>query len=188
MEYGSQRMAVYVEGHRRLRVPMKSFLRNSVMAIHNQSIDLNVEPCGSGEDAIKRCVKDTGSILLIDSEGEVSRELIDRVTAQIGNTNRPFFMVQLMEAWFIADRNTLADYFGAGFRNSALPQNPNVEDIPKQDIENGLRNATRGCAKQHYAKGRDDVRLLERLNPTTVYNTCPNFALLINHLRDQRAG
>ena len=99
-----------------------------------------------------------------------------------------FFMVQLMEAWFIADRNALANYFGAGFRNSALPQNPNVEDIPKQDIENGLRNASRDCAKQHYAKGRDDVRLLERLNPTTVYHACPNFARLIDHLRDHRAG
>ena len=181
-------MEVYLEGHRRLRVPMKSFLRNAVRTIHNQSITLNVEPCGSGDDAVKRCVKGTGSILLTDSEGEASQELIVRVSGQIGSTNRAFFMVQLMEAWFIADRSALAGYFGAGFRDSALPQNPNVEDIPKQDIENCLRDATRNCTKQRYSKGRDDVRLLERLNPAAVYSTCPNFALLIDHLRDQRAG
>ncbi|MCY4559925.1 MAG: DUF4276 family protein [Chloroflexi bacterium] len=181
-------MEVYLEGHRRLRVPMKSFLRNAVRTIHNQSVTLNVEPCGSGDDAIKRCVKNTGSILLIDSEGEVSPQLIVRVSGQIGSTNRAFYMVQQMEAWFIADRDALADYFGPGFRESALPQRNNIEDAPKREIENGLRNATRDCAKQRYSKGRDDVGLLERLNPTTVYNACPNFALLINHLRELAAA
>ncbi len=176
-------MEVYLEGHRRLRVPMKSFLRNAVRTIHNQSITLNVEPCGSGDDAVKRCVKDTESILLIDSEGEVSQELIVRVSGQIGSTNRAFYMVQQMEAWFIADRDALANYFGPGFRESALPQRNNIEDAPKREIENGLRNATRDCAKQRYSKGRDDMGLLNQLNPATVYNACPNFALLIDHLR-----
>ena len=92
-------------------------------------------------------------------------------------------MVQKMEAWFIADRNALRNHFGAGFRQSALPQNRNVEDVPTRDIDDALRNATRDCAKQGYTKGRDDVGLLNLLNPTTVYHACPNFALLIDHLR-----
>lgn len=176
-------MILYLEGGNHLRAPMAQFIRRAA-----GPIDLKIRPCGSGSDAIAQCSKDEDALLLIDSEGMDVPQLVQSVASQIGATNRAFFMVQLMEAWFIADRNALADYFGAGFRNSALPQNPNVEDIPKQDIENCLRNATRDCAKQHYAKGRDDVRLLERLNPTAVYNACPNFARLIDHLGDQRTG
>ena len=176
-------MRLYMEGNKRLRAPMSQFIRKIT-----GPIDLKITPCNSKDDAIKQCVKDAGAMLLIDSDDEDLHSLMARVRPQIGSANHPFFMVQLMEAWFIADRNTLADYFGAGFRNSALPQNPNAEDIPKQDIENALRNATRDCAKQRYRKGRDDVGLLNLLNPTAVYNVCPNFARLIDHLRDQRAG
>ena len=176
-------MRLYMEGNKRLRAPMSQFVRKIT-----GPIDLKITPCNSKDDAIKQCAKDAGAMLLIDSDDEDLHSLMVRVRSQIGTANHPFFMVQLMEAWFITDRNTLADYFGAGFRNSALPQNPNVEDIPKQDIENALRNATRDCAKQRYRKGRDDVGLLNQLNPIAVYNACPNFALLIDHLRDQRAG
>ena len=172
-------MRLYMEGNKRLRAPMSQFIRKIT-----GPIDLKITPCNSKDDAIKQCVKDEGAMLLIDSDDEDLHYLMVRVRSQIGAANHPFFMVQLMEAWFIADRNTLADYFGAGFRNSALPQNPNVEDIPKQDIENGLRDATRNCIKQRYSKGRDDVRLLERLNPAAVYQACPNFARLIDFLRE----
>ena len=177
-------MEVYLEGHRRLRTPMKMFLRTAVATIHNQSIHLNVEPSGSREDAIKRCVRDRNSLLLIDSEGEDVSQLAQRVASQIGATNRAYFMVQQMEAWFIADRDALANYYKTGFRESALPQNRNPEDVSKQDIENGLRNATQECAKQRYLKGRDDVGLLNALNPATVYSACPNFKSLIDFLRD----
>ena len=125
--------------------------------------------------------------MLIDSEGEELRSLMSRIRSQIGPDNHPFFMVQQMEAWFIADRDALANYYKTGFRESALPQNSNPEDVPKQDIENGLRNATRDCAKQRYSKGRDDVGLLNLLNPITVYDSCGNFKLLINHLRQHAA-
>ena len=126
-------------------------------------------------------------MLLIDSEGEVLSRLIQRAESQIGATNRAFFMVQKMEAWFIADRPTLSNYFGAGFRENALPQNPNVEEVPTRDIDDALRAATRNCSKQRYMKGRDDVGLLNLLNPAAVYSACPNFARLVNHLRDRAA-
>lgn len=183
VELDSQRMEVYLEGNRRLRTPMKSFLRNAARTIHNLSINLNVHPSGSRDDAIKRCIKDHNALLLIDSEGEDISQLDQRVRSQIGQANHPFFMVQKMEAWFIADRNALRNHFGAGFRESALPGNPNVEEVSIQDIDNALRNATRECAKQRYSKGRDDVGLLNELNPATVYDACPNFARLIDFLR-----
>ena len=146
-------------------------------------IDLNITPCRSGDDAIKQCVKDTGAVLLIDSEGALSTQLIERVSGQIGASNRVFFMVQLMEAWFLADRPALEAYYGRGFNVGRLPGNPNIEDIPKADVEQGLHNATRGCRKGQYNKTNHAVDLLRRLNPDAVYNACPNFRSLIDFLR-----
>ena len=172
-------MQLYMEGNKRLRAPMSQFIRKMT-----SPIDLKITPCDSRDDTIKQCAKDAGAILLIDSEGEELRSLIARVRAQIGRANYPFFMVQFMESWFIADRDALADYFGPGFHHNALPQNPDVEQISKRDVENGLRNATRNCAKLQYRKSRDSARLLERLDPEIVYRTCPNFARLIDFLRN----
>ena len=176
-------MQLYMEGNKRLRAPMSQFIRKIT-----GPIDLKVTPCNSRDDAIKQCVKGDDAILLIDSEGEELDSLISRIRSHIGPDKHPFFMVQKMEAWFIADRNALRNHFGAGFRESALPRNRNVEEVSIQDIDNALRNATRDCAKQRYSKGRDDVGLLNQLNPTTVYNACPNFALLIDHLRELAAA
>ena len=171
-------MIMYLEGDNHLRAPMSQFIRRIT-----GPIDLKIQPCKSGSDAIKQCAKDTDALLLIDSEGELTPQWAQSVASQIGATNRAFFMVQFMESWFLADRNTLAEHFGARFRANALPQNPNTEDISKQDVENGLRDATRNCAKRRYLKGRDDVPLLNQLDPTAVYDACPNFALLIDFLR-----
>ena len=175
---GGDGVQLYMEGNKRLRAPMSQFIRKIT-----GPIDLKITPCNSRDDAIKQCMKDIGALLLIDSEGEDLRSLISRIRSQIGATNRAFFMVQKMEAWFIADRQTLAGYSGPGFRESALPQNPNVENVSTRDIDDTLSNAARNCPKQRYVKGRDDVGLLNLLNPTAVYNACPNFKLLVNHLR-----
>ena len=127
-------------------------------------------------------------MLLVDSEGVVSTQLVDRVNGQIGSANHAFFMVQLMEAWFLADRETLTGYFGSGFRVNSLPRNLNVEEVPKQDVLDGLHSATRECRKGAYRKTNHAAALLEQLNPAAVYNACPNFALLIDFLRAQAAG
>ena len=175
---GGDGVQLYMEGNKRLRAPISQFIRKIT-----GPIDLKITPCNSRDDAIKQCMKDEGAMLLIDSEGEELRSLISRTHSQIGPANRAFFMVQKMESWFIADQQSLSGYFGPGFRENALPQNPNVEEVPTRDIDDALRNATRNCSKQRYVKGRDDVGLLNRLNPTAVYSACPNFARLIDFLR-----
>ena len=127
-------------------------------------------------------------MLLIDSEGALTPQLVQTVESQIGAANYAFFMVQLMESWFLADRPMLESYYGRGFSFRSLPANPNIEDIPKPDVELGLRNATRRSIKGAYSKTNHAPDLLNQLNPTTVYNACPNFALLINHLREHAAA
>lgn len=172
-------MMIYMEGSHHLRRPMRQFIRKAV----GRTLEIDIKPCGSGNDAIKECRKDAGALLLIDAEGTMSQQLVERVSAQIGRGNRPFFMVQLMEAWFLADRATLAGYFGAGFRENALPGNPNVEGIPKQDVLNGLGEATRGTRKGRYSKGAHDADLLRRIDASAVYDACPHFAGLVDFLR-----
>ena len=162
---------------------MKAFLLRAVNATISQSLDLNIVPCGSGDDAIRKCTRDSEALLLIDSEGPLSTELVGRISRRIGANNHAFFMVQLMEAWFLADRPALQAYYGSGFIPGRLPANPNVEDIPKLDVERGLRDATRGCRKGAYNKTTHATALLNLINPNTVYTACPNFARLIDFLR-----
>ena len=93
-------------------------------------------------------------------------------------------MVQCMEAWFPADRETLAAVFGNGFRPGALPGQPNVERVRKQDVLEGLENATRNCSTQRgYRKGRDSFDILSRLNPELVAAASPHAQRLLNTLR-----
>ncbi|MGA3025582.1 MAG: DUF4276 family protein [Bryobacteraceae bacterium] len=87
-------------------------------------------------------------------------------------------MVQCMEAWFLADRQALIDYYGRDFRDNALPGNPNPEQIPKRDLMDGLDRATRGT----YHKTRHGFPILERINPSTVRACCPHADALLNLL------
>ena len=173
-------LMLYIEGGNHLRGPMAQFIRRATGLIN-----LKIRPCRSGNDAINKCSKDTNALLLIDSEGEDISRLTQSVKSQIGSTNSIFFMVQLMEAWFLADRQALSAYYGQGFNANSLPNNPNIEDVLKRDVEADLRNATRQSRKGAYHKGKHASGLLGWIDPTAVYNACPNFALLVDFLRRQ---
>jgi len=77
-------------------------------------------------------------------------------------------MVQAMEAWFHADKATLQEYYGQGFRAAALSQRQDVENVPKADLFDGLRRATRGCQKGEYSKGEDSFKILALTDPDRV--------------------
>ena len=49
--------------------------------------------------------------------------------------NSAQLMVQCMEAWFVADRQSLGAYFGKDFRAVLPAQRDNVEAIAKNDLE-----------------------------------------------------
>ena len=87
-----------------------------------------------------------------------------------------------MEAWFLADKNCLASFFGSGFKEKALPGQSFIEDIPKKDIENGLKMATRQCGKGAYHKGNHSFEILAGLNPEKVLAASPHAKRLINTL------
>ena len=93
-----------------------------------------------------------------------------------------------MEAWFLADKAAVADYFGTGFASNSLPAGHDIERVPKRDIEQGLANATRRCRKGKYDKGRHSFDLLAALDPEKVSDASPYVKRLLDTLRARSAS
>ena len=83
-------------------------------------------------------------------------------------------MVQMMEAWLVADVAALERFYGQGFRLNAIPARADVESIDKADLEDALRNATRHTQKGSYHKIRHGAKLLEFLDAATVRSKAPH--------------
>ena len=92
-------------------------------------------------------------------------------------------MVQVMESWFVADRETLAAYYGSDFRSNAIPQWPEVEGVPKGNVLSGLRRATRNTTKGSYRKGRHGFEILGRLDPNMVTTSSPHAKRFVDTLK-----
>lgn len=130
-------------------------------------------------------------LLLVDSEEAVQKDLSpwQHLNAR-DNWNPPrgagddqaFLMVQVMEAWFLADREGLRRHFGSGFRENALPQWPRLEDVPKARVVRALKEATIHCSPP-YTKGRVSFQLLAEIDPGLVENACPHAERLLHRLR-----
>lgn len=95
-------------------------------------------------------------------------------------------MVQCMEAWFLADRDGLAGFFGNGFNRKVLPACADVENIAKSDLFAALRQATRRCTtKGEYGKGRHSFGILGRIDPGRVMAASPHAERLVETLMRQ---
>lgn len=95
-------------------------------------------------------------------------------------------MVQCMEAWFIADRQTLANFFGQDFKQNKLPNAANsIESVSKQQMYNALADATKTCQKGQYGKGSHSFKLLALINPTNVTSASPWAKRLIDTLKER---
>ena len=133
-------------------------------------------------------------VLLVDSEDPVAESsgpwlhlsTRDRWTKPDEATDEnAHLMVQCMEAWFLADKDNLAAYFGHGFNRNALPGRPKIEDVAKEDVLQGLKNATRQCKKGEYGKGRHSFDILERIDPAQVTIASPHADRLIQTMREK---
>lgn len=146
------------------------------------------------EIALNLAAPDVLPILLVDSEAPVSQNSVWNHLRERDQWPRPasvteeqaHLMAQCMESWFLADKACLKAYFGQGFSQNALPQNPRVEEIPKQDVFDGLNKATRQCkTKTNYHKGKDSFEILGRLDPNKVSAAAPHAKRLIETLKAQ---
>ena len=141
--------------------------------------------CGSRRNAYESFQKEHGegvnAMLLVDAEEPVeSAGPWQHLSARDGwarpsnaTDEQCHLMVQLMESWFLADADALSSFYGQGFRGHALPPNPNVEDVLKQDVLAGLAQATRDTGKGIYNKGATSFAILEKLDPAKVRRASP---------------
>ena len=82
-------------------------------------------------------------------------------------------MVEVMESWFLADQDTLNEFYGQGYRQNALPQDTQIERIPKDDVLDGLDGAARNTSKRGYDKGAHSFEILAKLDPEKVMDVSP---------------
>lgn len=92
------------------------------------------------------------------------------------------FMVQTMEAYFIADPKSLQNVFGQGYKPEKLPQNPKPEQVEKTRIIPGIQSAIRNCEQKRYTKGRHSFEALEACDPAELRNKMPFFKRFIERL------
>ena len=154
---------------------------------------VEIEACGPRGDAYKTFSADLrkglSTVLLLDAEGPVTTQSTWQHLKDNDNWDRPanaadgqcHLMVQIMESWFLADVMTLESFFGTGFRKQSLPGNPKVEDVPKQDVLNGLKQATRGTGSR-YNKGTHSFNILAILDPRKVMAASPRADRFIKSL------
>ena len=159
-----------------------------------------VVPCGSRSTTYKMFVRELKKereentvLLLVDSEGPVidqspwqhlkNRDGWDKPVGAVDK--QCHLMVQFMESWFMADQETLKSYYGQHFQGRSLPQNPFIEKIPKGDIKQKLKHASRNTSKGAYNKGKHSFEILARLDPEKVRRASPYADRFFKALQDQ---
>ena len=189
---------IFFEGDDSLRPGFNAFFKDEIDSARRRGIRFRLLKGGSTEETIKRFMQglranpDAFNILLIDSDRPDNDRLIaslkNRSTwdNQIGanvQDDQLHFMVQVMESWFLADKDALARYYGRGFQASRLRPNPNVEQIPGNDVISGLQAATRNTSQKRYHKTKHAPDLLQRIDPNKVRNAAPNCRRLFTTLQ-----
>jgi hypothetical protein len=140
---------------------------------------LSVIACGSRVQTFNdfrkavRQYPDDFVILPVDSEGPVdvqsawahleARDRWQRPPGTIGD--QAHLMVQCMEAWFLADREALVEFYGEGFLVDSLPSQPNIEQILKRFLLPVLKHASKQTTKGSYDKTRHAFALLALIDP-----------------------
>lgn len=141
--------------------------------------------------ALQRPRRNELPILLVDSEGPVAAghsawqhlRNSDNWDQPIGTADDSvYLMVQVMEAWFLADRDALRRFFGPSLNENHFREWQNLEAVPKDTIYNALVQATRDC-QQQYQKGKISFQLLGEISPGLVAAACPHADQLLTYLR-----
>ena len=197
------RVNLHFEGDDDLRPGFRNLLDRHIERARRQRIRFNLIAGGPRYETVKdfldscRHNPSALNVLLIDSESSVSD-----VSQSIRTLSRHSvwdsdvhcedsqvnFMVQAMEAWFVADRRALESHFGNRFNANALPSPQSAEAIDPDAlvaaIQSGLPSR-RGRRRPRCRKTADGVELLGLLDHSTVGRYCPNFKRLMDFLDRQ---
>ena len=198
MEGGGQRK----EDQAILRNGMEVFLRELKKTARAKSWRWNLSCSGSRDIAFKRFedARKRGGhtlvVLLVDSEGPVKaspREhlfAIDGWNMRDSNEDAIHLMAQTMETWLLADSESLANYYGQKFARNALRKSDDLERVPKADVEQALKRATRKTQKGAYHKNKIKHAgdLLELIDPKKTRKKCRHCERLFSVLNRAMTG
>lgn len=165
---------VYFEGDRTLREGFREFLKELYEAASASSAKTRLIPArATPVDRFKVALQQNPNalnILLLDSEGPVGGERYKERLAEIPQSahNCVFWMVQLMESWFLADPDALAGFYGKGFGRGLFKDWQDVEAVRKEDVEKILHDATGKTQKGKYHKTAHAPHILASINPNLV--------------------
>jgi hypothetical protein len=136
--------------------------------------------CGSRNNAFRdfkvalKAHQSAFNVLIVDAEAPVNTTACEHLKQRDNwevtaiKDEQCHLMVQTMEAWLIADIDTLKKFYGQGFQENSIPSNPDVEQIDKKQLEPSLKAATRKTSKGEYHKIRHASKLLGLLNVDKV--------------------
>ena len=193
---------LYVEGggnkdsRNELRKAFNSYFRELAQKGRDKGIPLRTIPCGNRNSTYEDFAKaiedhrDAFVALLVDSEGPVSQTPWQHLNWNPcgKNDDHCHLMVQMMEAWFIADVAKLKEFYGRGFNENAIPRDKDIERIEKSRLDSALKEATRNTSKKTYDKTRDAPRLLAIISAAKVREASRQCDRLFNILTAQIDG
>jgi hypothetical protein len=170
---------LYFEGDKSLRSGFREFFSGIYASAKERRCRVQLVAAGSSpvqeyRNALDKHPK-AWNILLLDSDephtGALAASLCQKERLDSGSI---FWMVEVMEAWFLADIEKLRAFYGQKFRENVLRGNPNVELIPKNDVYRRLEEATAGTAKGKYHKTKHAPTLLRLIRSDSVRKAAPN--------------
>jgi hypothetical protein len=162
-------LRVYFEGDDRLRPGFRQFLSEIAEAARSKRcyFDLIATEGTPAQDfqAALKSHPDAWNVLLLDGEDPQEFQL-RRKSLEGCDPDSIFWMVQIMESWFLADVDALKSLFGGSLSKG----NPKVEEIPKEDVLERLKKAANG----EYHKVKHGIKLLELIDPARVRKAARN--------------
>jgi hypothetical protein len=195
---------VYVEGggdgkdtKARVRQGFSGFLKDIVALAREKRIRWSITACGSrnsASDGFRTALRthpEAFNVLLVDSEGPVNsgpcQHLKDRDGWDLSRVaDEPcHLMVQVVEAWLVADIAALERFYGQGFQPNSIPRTIDVEQIDKPTLIASLKAATRMTQKGEYHKIRHGPDLLKLLDVAKVRKAAPHCERLLRTLEQE---
>jgi hypothetical protein len=135
------------------------------------------------------------NVLLVDSDATVKHTPRKHLQTQNSNwklqsiaDEQCHLMVQMMEAWIVADIEALEVYYGQGFRRTSIPRTTDVERIDRVQLMRALKSATRKTQKGEYSKTGHAPDLLERLDASKVRTAARHCEILFAVLEKKAKG